>query len=171
MKNFTGFILIFLISLCQPFSASAQQYLGAGIRMSPDGLGFTGKIFINKKIAFEAQLNAGGLFAEEGKSFNAVSMFQYHLPLMDPSWRVFFGGGFYSGVWNHDHGFIYREENFRKKKYEGILGICGIGGVEHFFKNGPLAFSLDFKPSVNVLSNVDFFSHNLFGLSLRYYLR
>jgi hypothetical protein len=83
---------------------------------------------------------------------------------------VFFGGGLHAGVWDHD-GRYYNEGHYHDRDNEAILGIDGIGGVEYVFKTVPIGLSADFKPAINLVSDVDFFPHNMFGLSARFYLR
>ena len=87
----------------------------------------------------------------------------------DPSWRIFFGGGAHFGVWDHDYR--YNPERSGPDRDEAIFGFDGIGGVEYIFKNIPLGLSADIKPAVNLVSDVDFFPHNMFGFSARYYIR
>lgn len=152
----------------QSFAQKGQT--GLGLRLTPDGGGFTGKFFIDRNLAIEAQLNAGGIFGGEGESFNAVGLLEYHIPLPDPSWRVFFGGGMHVGAWTRDH-YYYKNGRYYEKESDAIFGIDGIGGVEYMFKNVPIGLSADFKPAINFLPDADFFSHNIFGISGRIYLR
>ena len=168
MKKVLLFLGGLIMMACTEANAQAGR-TGIGIRLTPDGAGFTGKHFIDRNLAFEGQLNAGGIFGEEGTSFTAVALLEYHIPLPDPSWRVFFGGGAHAGVW--DHGDRYYRDRYYDSDKEGILGIDGIGGVEYVFKHAPIGLSADFKPAINFLSDVDFFPHNMFGFSARYYFR
>ena len=161
--------LILSIGLSQNAIAQKGQ-TGLGLRLSPDGAGLTGKFFMDRNLAFEGQLNAGGVFGGEGESFNAVGLLEYHIPLPDPSWRVFFGGGLHVGVWDHGNSRFTSEGKYRDGS-EGIFGIDGIGGVEYVFKSVPIGLSADFKPAINLLSEVDFFPHNMFGVSARFYIR
>ena len=159
-----------LLTLSLSYNAQAQgSRTGLGLRLSPDGAGFTGKFFMDRNLAIEAQLNAGGVFGGEGESVTGVGLLEYHIPLPDPSWRVFFGGGAHIGSW--DHGRRYREGRWDDDDHEFIFGIDGIGGVEYVFKTVPIGLSADFKPAINLVSDVDFFPHNMFGLSARFYLR
>jgi hypothetical protein len=163
----TGLLLSF--GIAQTANAQAGS-TALGLRLTPDGGGFTGKHFLDRNLAIEGQLNAGGVFGGEGKSFNAVGLLEYHIPLPDPSWRVFFGGGLHAGVWTHDYGYSNREGRYSRDS-EPIFGIDGIGGVEYAFKTAPISLSADFKPAINLLSEVDFFPHNMFGVSARFHLR
>jgi hypothetical protein len=165
----TGLLLSFGFS----YKAQAQgSRTGLGLRLSPDGAGFTGKFFVDRNLAVEAQLNAGGVFGGvfggEGESITAAGLLEYHIPLPDPSWRVFFGGGAHIGSW--DRGRRYREGRWEDND-EFIFGIDGIGGVEYVFKRVPIGLSADFKPAINLVSDVDFFPHNMFGVAARFYLR
>lgn len=167
-------ILLFLAGLILTIGLSTQVNAqngraGIGLRMTPDGGGLTGKFFVDRNLAFEGQLNAGGLLGEEGESVTAVALLQYHIPLPDPSWRIFFGGGAHMGSWNHDNR--SREGRFDDDDTEFIMGIDGIGGVEYIFRKVPIGLSADFKPAINLVSDVDFFPHNMFGFSARYYFR
>ncbi|XZF16453.1 hypothetical protein ACTHGU_09950 [Chitinophagaceae bacterium MMS25-I14] len=145
------------------FSQAARAQagdLGLGLRLTPDGGGATLKYFATRNVAIEGQLNAGGIFGLEGTSVSAVGLAEYHIIFPDPSWRIFFGGGVHIGSWDRDNG----------DGTEFIFGIDGIGGVEYKFKNIPLGLSADFKPAINFVTDVDFFPHNLFGASARFYL-
>jgi len=160
--------LLFIGCLSQPAFAQGGR-TGLGLRMSPDGAGFTGKFFVDRNLAIEAQLNAGGVFGGDGQSVNAVGLLEYHIALPDPSWRIFFGGGAHIGTW--ERGGRYKEDRWEDDHKEFIFGIDGVGGVEYIFKKIPLGLSADFKPAINLVSDVDFFPHNMFGVSARIYLR
>lgn len=150
--------------------ARAQRSTGIGVRLTPDGLGFTGKFFMDRNIAFEGQVNAGGVMGGDGESFTLVGLIQYHIPLGEPNWRLYFGGGAHIGSWNRDRR---RWENgrWRDDDNEFILGIDAVGGIEYLFKTAPVGLSIDVKPAVNLLSDMDFFSNNMLGFSARYYFR
>lgn len=169
-RSMKKMILLFsslAITALATHSAHAQRGdIGLGARLTPDGAGFTGKFFLTKDLAFEAQLNAGGIFAFEGESVNAVGLLEYHISLPNPQWRLFFGGGMHIGAWDRggrwDNGRWEDDNDF-------IFGIDGIGGVEYRFRKFPLGLSGDFKPAINFVSDVDFFPHNMIGVSGRYY--
>lgn len=170
MKKLLLFLSGVILTLSLSVTANAQRgRTGLGLRLTPDGGGFTGKFFLDRNLALEGQLNAGGVFGGEGESVNAVGLLEYHIPLPDPSWRVFFGGGAHIGSWNHDGR--HREGRYDDDNNEFIFGIDGIGGVEYLFKKVPIGLSADFKPAINLVSDVDFFPHNMFGVSARFYLR
>jgi len=154
-------ISILLLSMLSFHTAHAQMTspIALGLRATPDGGGFTGKFYLNPDMAIEAQLNGGGVIIGN-PSVTAVGLFEYHIALADPSWRIFFGGGIHFGTWDR-----YDDNNS-----QGIFGIDGIGGVEYVFKNIPLGLSADFKPAINFVSEAAFFPNNIVGASARFYL-
>ena len=152
------------------FSASAQKGDAAiGIRATPDGAGLNAKIYMTDHFAFEGQMNAGGIVGLAGQSFTAVALLEGIIPLPDPSWRLFFGGGIHAGVWDNGRWYRAAGDEWVSGRAEPIFGIDGIGGVEYVFKKIPLSLSADVKPAVNFVSSARFFSHNMVGLSARYY--
>lgn len=169
MKKLVLFFTFLSVCLSTQLFAQSSN-VALGLRATPDGGGFTGKFFLNKNSAIEAQVNAGGIMGLPGESFNMVGLYEYHFILPDPSWRIFFGGGLHAGVW--DRGRYYSD--MRDRWVDGsqaIFGIDGIGGVEYVFKKIPLGLSADIKPAINFVSDVDFFPHNMFGASARFYIR
>ncbi len=162
-------IMLFLAAVLITTSGFAQRGSSAlGLRATPDGGGLTGKFYISKHLAFEGQLNAGGIMGLEGQSFNAVALLEGHIYFPDPSWRMFLGGGLHTGVWDRGYRYVSSEGRYMDDN-RAIFGIDAIGGVEYVFKRIPLGLSLDIKPAVNFVSEAEFFSHNMFGASARFY--
>lgn len=150
--------------------ANAQGAIG--LRATPDGGGFTAKAYISKYLAFEGQLNVGGVLSLPGESFTAVALLEGHIPLPDNSWRLFFGGGIHAGAWNNGPWYSERRDRWEYNRSEPIVGIDGIGGVEYVFKKIPLGVSADIKPAVNFTGGgPEFFPHNMFGASARFYFK
>ena len=133
-----------------------------GIRDAPDGAGASMKFFFNHYFAFETNLAYGGFafFKADGTSIYATGLLEYHLPLPAPAWRLYFGGGAHIGYWAG-------RENHRD---EFIFGLEGTGGIEYIFSKARIGISLDIKPPINFLQEVEFFPHGVAGGSLRYYL-
>lgn len=170
MKKVLTLVAGAIMSIASITAANAQSNdVALGLRATPDGGGFSAKFFVDRNLAIETQLNAGGLIGLEGTSATVVGLLQYHISLPDPSWRIFFGGGAHFGVWDHDYRYN-TEGRFDADGKEGIFGIDGVGGVEYVFKNAPIGLSADFKPAINLASEVDFFPHNMFGFGARYYI-
>lgn len=170
MKKLILFLGLSTAILLMGTIANAQS--GAiGLRATPDGGGFTGKVYISRYLAFEGMLNAGGILGLDGESFTAVALLEAHIPLPDNSWRLLFGGGLHGGVWDNGRWYRYRDDVWVNDP-QPIIGIDAIGGVEYIFKNIPLGLSADIKPAINFTGGgPEFFSHNMFGLSARFVFR
>jgi hypothetical protein len=165
-------LILFVASIFFAITAvQAQNHdkVALGLRATPDGGGFNAKFFMNRNMAIELQANAGGIYGLEGQSFTVVGLLEGQVVFPDPSWRMFFGGGIHFGVW--DRGWRYVDaENRYMDDNRAIFGIDAIGGAEYRFKKIPLGISLDIKPAINFVSEVDFFAHNMFGASARFYV-
>lgn len=157
------FLFLATVFAAVVFTVDAQAQKGdaaVGLRLTPDGGGATAKFFVMNNLALEAQLNAGGILGGDGTSVTFVGLAEYHIILPDPSWRIFFGGGFHGGQWDRDD---YRGT-------QGIFGIDAIGGAEYVFKRIPLGLSADIKPAINFVTDAEFFPHNIIGASARFYI-
>ena len=167
-KTLFAAILITLVSVL-PSQAQMSSPIGLGFRATPDGGGFTGKFFLDRYLAIEAQMNAsgGGFGDNDGPSFTVVGIFEYNIILPDPSWRIFVGPGLHFGAWDrYNDGYRYNDS----RGSQGIFGFDAIGGVEYRFRHIPIGLSADIKPAVNIVSDAAFFPNNSFGVSARYYL-
>jgi hypothetical protein len=153
-------VLAFLMQLATATLAQPGR-TGLGIRSSLDGAGFTAIQLINRSYAIEGQLNVGGQRALRGQSLYVCMLLQYHLDLPVPYVRIYFGGGAQGGYW------VHRQE--AEHEQEVMAGLSGVGGVEFWLRRVPLALSGDFRPAINYLQEVEFFPHNIVGISLRYY--
>ena len=147
-------LLVAFISISN-FS-NAQLYKSAlGIRLGPSN-GITFKSFVNKNAAIEAiatfryqGVGLTGLYEIHGRAFNS----------RDFNW--FIGGGGHVFVWGNDRPkFLDREQNL-------VLGLDGILGLEAKLRGIPLAISLDWKPTINIINYSGFWGDEI-ALSLRY---
>ena len=165
-------LLMLLMTMGLNSPVLAQEGSSAvGLRLSPDGAGITGKYFLSKTFALETQFNIGGLMSgNEGRSLTVAGIAVYHIPLPDPSWRVYFGGGVHAGSWERPSVPVDQLPVNEEVSSKMIAGINGLGGVEYQLKSAPVSLSADFKPAINLISESDIFPHNVFGLSVRYYL-
>ncbi len=136
--------------------SNAQLYKSAlGIRLGPSN-GVTFKSFINKNAAIEAiatfryqGIGLTGLYEIHGRAFNS----------RDFNW--FIGGGGHVFVWGNDRPkFLDREQSL-------VLGLDGILGLEAKLRGIPLAISLDWKPTINIVNYSGFWGDEI-ALSLRY---
>ena len=136
--------------------SNAQLYNSAlGIRLGPSN-GITFKSFVNKNAAIEAiatfryqGVGLTGLYEIHGRAFNS----------RDFNW--FIGGGGHVFVWGNDRPkFLDREQSL-------VLGLDGILGLEAKLRGIPLAISLDWKPTINIVNYSGFWGDEI-ALSLRY---
>lgn len=172
MKKIASIIGITLATLMATTSFAQMGRTGIGVRATPDGGGFTAKTLISPHLGIEGQLNLGGIYGLNGQSFTAVALLEGHINLPDPSWRLFFGGGMHIGAWDNGYWYNAREDRYITNRPQPIIGIDAIGGVEYLFKNIPLGLSADMKPAINFAGGgPEFFNHNFFGISARYYFR
>ena len=76
------------------------------------------------------------------------------------SLRTVLGPGFHIGVWDSD---------IKKNTYikNPIIGFDVIAGIEYKIPNAPIAFQLDFQPSVDVVGNDEIFK-NWGGLTIKF---
>ncbi|RYD55222.1 MAG: hypothetical protein EOP56_16885 [Sphingobacteriales bacterium] len=163
MKRLFVLAIVFALHFCGNTAFAQGSRTGLGLRFSPGGVGFTGKFFTSNKSAFELQLNAGGIGG--GESFTAVGLYEYHIPV-EGGWRAYLGVGAHLGVWEHN----WKNDGRWKYGNEPIFGVDGIVGIEYVFRKAPIGLSLDVKPAVNLISDVDYFPHNVVGLAVRFYL-
>lgn len=147
MKKFLG-VIIFLAGLSLPHKGFSQDYKSAlGIRLSSsvpvvnNSVSF--KYFLNEKAAVEALLTVGDPVA-------LGALFEIHRPLNTPGLQWFFGGGGYIGFGGNT-----------------LVGGQGVVGLDYKFQYLPLNLSLDWKPELNLVSDINF-EPAAFGLTIRF---
>ena len=137
--------------------AKAQLYKSAlGIRLGPSN-GITYKTFINRNAAIEAigtfryqGIGLTGLYEVHGRAFKS----------RDFNW--FIGGGGHVYVWGEKN-----RPKFLDREQRMVLGLDGILGLEAKVRGIPLAISLDWKPTINIINYSGFWGDEI-ALSLRY---
>jgi hypothetical protein len=131
------------------FSTSNAQYYktGVGVRLSSSAAMINNSVsvkqFISDKTAIEGLL-----------SFDDPLVFgllvEFHKPLSAAGMQYFYGAGGYLGfvkTYNPNH---LRNEN------EANFGAQGIVGLDYKFNNIPLNISLDWKPELNIVPDINF---------------
>ena len=79
---------------------------------------------------------------------------RYHFdPVIGEGFEFYYGAGANLGSWDYDDG-------------EFTFGVNGIIGLEYKIREFPLAFSLDYKPNLNVIGKTGFHAAD-FGLGIR----
>ena len=143
-------IALLLISVGLYSAAHAQSYNNAiGIRLGPSSAamsgGFTFKHFLNDQNAVEAIIGIN-------QGFGIAGLYEWHHPIESVNnLQWFIGAGGYAA--------------FRFNS--SFIGGAGILGLDYKFDNIPLNLSLDWKPELNIISNVHFEGSGV-GLSARF---
>ncbi|MBI5857309.1 MAG: hypothetical protein HZB42_06630 [Sphingobacteriales bacterium] len=145
-KIFFAFLLMTGIGLVQ--DASAQDYKTAlGVRLSSSAAivnnSVTFKQFISEKTAIEALFSFGDPLA-------LGAILEFHKPLSPAGLRYYYGAGGYIGFIKNTNvatGKTSTDPNF---------GAQGVIGLDYKFSNVPLNLSLDWKPELNIVSDINF---------------
>lgn len=122
-------------------TAAAQNYQWAfGTRIGGDMAGITAKYTLNQQSSVEA------LFAiPYDNGFNFLGMYERNYPLAGRSFFFYYGFGGHVGSWQYN-----------RDKTKFVLGVDGVIGLEYGFNNIPLALSLDYKPTLNIIGHSGF---------------
>lgn len=130
-------------------SAVGTDYKTAiGIRLSNNAPivanAITLKHFLNDKTAIE------GLFSYSDPTFSLGALLEVHKPLSTPGLRWFYGGGAYLGF-----GKEY-DPNKQRDVNTNYFGGQGVIGLDYKFASVPINISLDWKPELNLISDINF---------------
>jgi hypothetical protein len=146
-KIICSFLLV--AAFCVGTRVSAQDYKTAlGIRLSSSAPminnSITLKHFLNENTAIEALFSFGDPLA-------LGAMVEKHKPLTaTEGLKWFYGGGGYLAFVK-----TYHPEN-NTNGTETNLGAQGVIGLDYKFVNLPLNLSLDWKPELNLIGDVNF---------------
>lgn len=127
---------------------SAQLYKSAlGVRLSSSPAvvnnSVTFKYFVSERSALEALLSFGDPVA-------IGLMYEVHRPINVEGLQWFYGGGGYIGF-----------------DSDVALGAMGVIGLDYKFNNLPINLSLDWKPELNFIDDINF-EPAAIGLSVRF---
>ncbi|HPG12901.1 MAG TPA: hypothetical protein PLU37_15315 [Chitinophagaceae bacterium] len=129
-------------------SANAQDYKTAlGVRLSSAAAVVNNSVsikhFINEKVAIEGLLSFGDPLA-------IGVLGEFHKPLSSPGLSYYYGAGGYVS-------FVKKTNtNTQKTSTEPNLGAQGVIGLDYKFPNIPLNISLDWKPELNIVTDINF---------------
>jgi len=101
------------------------------------------KHFLNETTAIEGLLSFGD-------PLTIGALVEFHQPFSTPGLLWFYGAGGYFGT-----GKEYSIEK-AKEIQKTYLGAQGIVGIDYKFANIPLNLSLDWKPELNLISDINF---------------
>ncbi len=161
MKKLLSILIVVLVA--GTFNnAFSQDYKSAiGLRLSSNaavvGNAITFKQFINEKTAIEGLVSFGG--SDKPIAFGALA--EFHKPLSTPGLQWFYGAGAYLG--------FGKEYNATKNvdEHKTYFGGQGVVGLDYKFASIPLNLSLDWKPELNLVSDINF-EPSAIGLSVRF---
>jgi hypothetical protein len=129
-------------------SLSAQDYKTAlGVRLSSSSAMVNNSIslkhFLNERTAVEALFSFGDPLA-------LGALVEIHKPFSESGIQWFYGGGGYIG--------FVKTYNTAKAKDETDVnfGAQGVIGLDYKFANLPLNLSLDWKPELNIVGDINF---------------
>jgi hypothetical protein len=140
-KSFWLFIILIIVSANQLFSQSYKTALG--IRLSSrdavvnNSVSF--KQFFNEKTAIEALLTFD-------KKAAIGALIEIHKPINSAdglNW--FYGAGAYIGF-----------DSDKTNTDRGLMGGQGIVGIDYKFPTLPINLTLDWKPELNIIDNINF---------------
>jgi hypothetical protein len=158
MKRSIKILLLTIFSAGCIVSASAQNEvpgpnyrLGLGVRLSNStptlNNSITGKYFVTDRSAVEGIVSFGS-------RFGLGALLEIHNPTNIDGLKWFYGAGAYVGF---ESGDTY-------------LGPTGILGIDYKFTNVPINLSLDWKPELDIIPDINFVP-DAFALSVRFTLK
>ena len=143
---------IFFVNASAQIETPAPSYrLGLGVRLSNStptlNNSITGKYFVTDRSAVEGIISFGSRFGIGG-------LLEIHKPTNIDGLKWFYGAGGYVGF---ESGNTY-------------LGPTGILGIDYKFVNVPINLSLDWKPELDIIPDINFVP-DAFALSVRFTLK
>jgi hypothetical protein len=147
MKKLISVSLI-LVAIAFSSQVNAQAYkTGVGVRLSSSQAmvnnSITLKHFLNEKSAIEALFSFGDPLA-------IGALYEVHKPFSTEGLQWFYGGGGYLGFVKSFNPNKNRDET------DVNVGAQGVIGLDYKFANLPLNLSLDWKPELNLVSDINF---------------
>ena len=142
------FVSLFATGLCSLNTLNAQDYNTAlGVRLSSAAASVNNSVsikhFINDNTAIEGLLSFGDPLA-------LGVLVELHKPLSASGLRYFYGaGGYLSFVKTYN-------PNKLKNETDANFGAQGVIGLDYKFTNVPLNISLDWKPELNIVTDINF---------------
>jgi hypothetical protein len=148
MKRTLSILATLLVFMFSAHRLQAQEYkMAIGVRLS------SAQATVNNSVSFR-------YFLSEGRALEAMASFDpgaigllyevYHPLGNAPGFQWFFGGGGYAAFKGHN-----------------VLGAQGVVGLDYKFQQIPLNLSLDWKPELNLVDNVNFEAAAV-GLAVRF---
>jgi hypothetical protein len=151
-------VLLAFLTAAFTYKASAQvetaepgYRFALGVRLSNStptlNNSITGKYFVTDRSAVEGLISFGSRFGVGG-------LLEIHKPMNVEGLRWFYGAGAYVGFEGSDT----------------YLGPTGVLGLDYKFPNVPINLSLDWKPELDIIPDINFVP-DAFALSVRFALK
>ena len=142
------FVSLLAVGLGSLTTLSAQDYKTAlGVRLSSSNAMQNNSISIKQFISPTTAIE--GLFTF-GDPLALGALLEFHKPLTAAGLRYFYGGGGYISFLKTVN------VNTQKTSTDANFGAQGIIGLDYKFNNIPLNISLDWKPELNIVSDINF---------------
>lgn len=140
-------LVTFTTASAQDGPAGTDYKTALGVRLSSSNALVNNSVslkhFISDKMAIE------GLFSF-GDPLAIGAMLELHKPLSSQGLTWFYGGGGYLA-------FVKKlNTNTQKTTTDPNFGAMGVIGLDYKFNNIPLNLSLDWKPELNIVNDINF---------------
>ena len=157
MKKYLMIVLFSLVCL----GARAQDYNWAiGIRGGGNDSGVTLKHILSDYNALELTYNFQYPRDRMLRASVFSALYEWNVPVIDDGFLFYYGLGAHIGA-----ATMTKEDS---ANYGGLdLGVDGVIGLEYKLYSVPIAFSLDYRPFVNVLPQPRVFFWNV-GLGIKF---
>ena len=134
-------VLAALLALLAVTKVSAQDYDWAlGVRLGDNMSGLSAK----KSITASSKIE-GVIAFPYSQGINIMGLYQKYMPVIDNGFHLYYGFGAHIGSERYkDHG-EYHTGTF--------FGADGVVGLEYKLYEAPLAFSIDYKPAINLVGH------------------
>lgn len=147
MKRIT-IVCFLLITAGAVQQVAAQDYKTAlGVRLSSSAAAINNSISIKHFISETTAIE--GLFSF-GDPIALGALVEFHKPLSASGLRYYYGGGAYLSFVKTYNPVKQRNES------DPNFGAQGVLGLDYKFANVPLNLSLDWKPELNIVSDINF---------------
>lgn len=129
-------------------SISAQNYKTAlGVRLSSSAA------MVNNSISFKhffSEKSAVEVLFSFGDPLSLGALYEVHKPFSAAGIQWYYGGGGYIGFVKN------LNTNTNKTETDPNFGAQGVIGLDYKFANLPLNLSLDWKPELNIVTDINF---------------
>ena len=150
MKLFKPAVFVFICLIGSQFLHAQDYRMALGIRLSNStptlNNSISGKYFVTNRSAIEGLISFGSRFGLGG-------LLEIHNPLNVEGLKWFYGVGAYVG--------------FESDPSQTFFGPTGVIGLDYKFPNAPVNLSLDWKPELDIIPDINFVP-DAFGLSVRF---